>query len=550
MPLLWPHAPTFVNESEHRVWSALVDQLGENDLLIANQHFTTRQRDHELDLAVVLHGHGVVVLEVKGGRVWVEDGRWWQAGRSGPHEIRPVEQARENRYVLRDWVEESAAWAGRRRVRWAHGIVLPGTDLDPRFAMPDCAREMVIDAGDLVDIASRLRTLLDTRDDNRDVPDGEAMLAIHASLQGRFTPSAPSASSVERRLEQSLESIERVTAEQAKILDAIRLLRRVEIRGGAGSGKTWLAVEQARRLSRAGDRVALICYSRGLAEWMRRHVTGLDRRERPAYVGTFHGLGREWGVDVDGSDDDSDFWENRLPRQMAEAARAQPDGRLFDAVIIDEAQDFADTWWPGVLGALRHDDGALYVFNDEGQRVFPRFGDAPAGLVTLVLDQNVRNTRQISSAFAGMAPDRLRISTHDGPAIRFVECSRDEALACADDAVDGLLDEGFAAKDVALLTTGSRHPEQVARQEEGWESYWSSFWDDEQVFYGHVMGFKGLERPAVVLAVNEHADRERARERLYVGLSRPRDLLVVCGDPEQLESVGGPALVRRLREGH
>ena len=53
----------------------------------------------------------------------------------------------------------------------------------------------------------------------------------------------------------------------------------------------------------------------------------------------------------------------------------------------------------------------------------------------------------------------------------------------------------------------------------------------EQVFYGHVLGFKGLERRAVVLVFNEQAAFERSRERLYVGLSRARDQLIVCGDP-------------------
>jgi ATP-dependent exoDNAse (exonuclease V) beta subunit len=97
-----------------------------------------------------------------------------------------------------------------------------------------------------------------------------------------------------------------------------------------------------------------------------------------------------------------------------------------------------------------------------------------------------------------------------------------------------------------LLTTGSRHPEQVARQAEGNEAYWDSFWDAEQVFYGHVLGFKGLERRAVVLVVNELGAFERSRERLYVGLSRARDQLVVCGDPEFIRSVGGADLARRL----
>jgi ATP-dependent exoDNAse (exonuclease V) beta subunit len=67
-----------------------------------------------------------------------------------------------------------------------------------------------------------------------------------------------------------------------------------------------------------------------------------------------------------------------------------------------------------------------------------------------------------------------------------------------------------------------------------------------QVFYGHVIGFKGLERRAVVLVVNEESAFEHSRERLYVGLSRARDQLVVCGDPDFIRQVGGLDLARRL----
>lgn len=66
------------------------------------------------------------------------------------------------------------------------------------------------------------------------------------------------------------------------------------------------------------------------------------------------------------------------------------------------------------------------------------------------------------------------------------------------------------------------------------------------MFYGHVLGFKGLERRVVVLAINESSERDRARERLYVGLSRARDELVVCGDPAWIKEVGGEAVLRRL----
>ncbi len=67
-------------------------------------------------------------------------------------------------------------------------------------------------------------------------------------------------------------------------------------------------------------------------------------------------------------------------------------------------------------------------------------------------------------------------------------------------------------------------------------------------FYGHVLGFKGLERPAVVLAINGFRDEARAREMLYVGLSRARDLLVVCGDIDMIRRIAGDAVVIRLTQ--
>ena len=120
-------------------------------------------------------------------------------------------------------------------------------------------------------------------------------------------------------------------------------------------------------------------------------------------------------------------------------------------------------------------------------------------------------------------------------------------MGVGDDQIEALLEEGWRPEDLALLTTGSRHPEQAERQKDGHQAYWDTFWDTDQVFYGHVFGSKRLERRAVVLVVNEASQFDRSRERLYVGLSRARDQLVVCGDPDFLREVGGPDLARRLK---
>ena len=67
------------------------------------------------------------------------------------------------------------------------------------------------------------------------------------------------------------------------------------------------------------------------------------------------------------------------------------------------------------------------------------------------------------------------------------------------------------------------------------------------MFYGHVLGFKGLERSVVVLAVNGFKQVERAKEMLYVGLSRAQSMLVVVGPRRLLEEVGGGGVRNRLK---
>lgn len=551
-PLLFPAEPHFVNDSERVVWEALRDQLGDNDLLIANQVFTTRQRDYEVDLIVALENSGVVVIEVKGGRVWYEDDHWWQGRVSGPKRINLVDQVIGNKHVAQDWVHNSPTWGARTPLRWAHAVVLPDTDVDPRFGSPELSRQQVIDRGDLADIASKVRNLpllLDT--DRRLLEANTDLPAIHESLSARFAPTKDQFRQPANVAAENEQTIERLSRDQATILDALTMLNRVHVMGGAGTGKTWLAMEQARRLARKGQRVAVVGYSRGLAAWMQRRVNSFSHNEQPAYIGTFHRLAEHLGVEVDDTESDAQYWEEDLPGAIAEAFLSVPAEERFDAIVIDEAQDFNACWWHAALAALSHEDGGLYVFSDEGQDIFRRDGQTPEGLVPILLQQNIRNTRQISQTFNTLGTSQLRSSTHDGPDVRWIETDPENAVDLADDAVDGLIEEGWQPGDIAVLTTGRRHPAHDAQIEgqttEEWDAYWETLWDKDDVFFGHVSGFKGLERPVVVLAINEQAGRDNALERLYVGLSRARDLLVVVSSADHLETVGGPAVLRKIR---
>jgi hypothetical protein len=124
-----------------------------------------------------------------------------------------------------------------------------------------------------------------------------------------------------------------------------------------------------------------------------------------------------------------------------------------------------------------------------------------------------------------------------------VDCPTNQALEIAGDCVEALIDEGWANNQIALLTTKERHPIHLDYFErEATEEYWRDFHAGVSVFYGHVLGFKGLERSVVVLCVNGFKDMDRAAEQLCIGLSRARSLLVVVGDSGLLEETGGREL--------
>lgn len=536
-----------LKSSERSTYQALVDQLEPNDLVVPGQRVTDHLKDHEVDFVVAIEGAGIVCIEVKGGEVW-HDGDGWRQIRGGrQYTIEPVRQAREACYALRDFIEKDPRWT-QGRLRWDHVVVLPNTELPADFGLPDCPRWKVVDRTDLPNLVDKLRYVLVHQELDRPLLTTEGIDQLGTALSGRGLPQRD----VVARALANEDAADALTEHQAIILDAIRMLNRVEVRGGAGSGKTFLAMEQARRLAQRGQRVALVCYSHGLASYLERIAATWPRRQQPAYVGEFHALGVQWGA-PEGPDEalrteeTVRFWEQDLPLQMADLAAQLEPGHRFDSIVVDEAQDFADAWWDPLLAALRDPvDGGLYVFTDEGQRVFNRVGSPPVPLVPLILDHNLRNTRQIANAFQPLVDHPMRFLGGEGPAVTFVACSRDEALGVGDDQVDMLLEQGWRPEDLALLTTGSRHPEQAERQKDGHKAYWGSFWDTDQVFYGHVLGFKGLERRCVVLVVNEEGKFERSRERLYVGLSRARDQLVVCGDPNFIREVGGPDLARRL----
>ena len=417
----FPADPDFESEAERQFYAALVDQLPSNAVVFPGLRLTDHKEDREADLVVAVPDVGIAVIEVKGGQVAYADGRWTQTGGGGGHTkaIYPVDQARTCRYMLRDYLNRDAGW-GHGWPRLAHLVAFPFTSVADDFQAPECPRWMVLGLGDIGTAYERIVTVLRDAHDQPAPPTADQVEDLIECLAGRMT----SQRDLLGELAERENACDVMTAHQGKVLDFIKELPRVEVRGGAGAGKTWLAVEKTRRLVAAGQRVGLVCYSRGLATYLQRRVELLKPSERPAYVGTFHGLGVDWLEAPEGRDDDSAYWEERLPEAMTSLAAERPVAERFDAFVVDEAQDFAETWWPALLASLRDSEaGGLYVFADEGQRVFARQGRPPVPLVPISLDECLRNTKQIAQTFGSLSTVQMKYRGGNGAPVRFVACS-------------------------------------------------------------------------------------------------------------------------------
>ena len=246
-----------------------------------------------------------------------------------------------------------------------------------------------------------------------------------------------------------------------------------------------------------------------------------------------------------------DYWDSALPDQLVEHLKNMPDELKYDTVVIDEAQDFHADWWSVVIGALRDEDkGRIYAFGDIRQGIFRQATDIPLQQAKLHLDKNLRNALPIAQLAALCVEEPLDLIGLDGPPVQWVESTNEEAEAAANEEVKKLISQGWKLSDICVLTTGSRH-ELQRTQGDGAMSrpYWKRYFEEESVYHCTIGGFKGLERRAVVIAMNGWKDPDRKKDILYTGITRARDLLIICGSKEEITQSGGKEFFKKLSRG-
>ncbi|MFI0235050.1 hypothetical protein [Streptomyces sp. NPDC016845] len=145
----------------------------------------------------------------------------------------------------------------------------------------------------------------------------------------------------------------------------------------------------------------------------------------------------------------------------------------------------------------------------------------------------------VSAAKPGPTAPAVPSTSAAQPQVQLIPASADGALDAAEEAVDLLLDTGRAPGDVLVITTGDPHPWAAHELSFGEDAYWAQHDARDDVFYADASALgRAAARPVVVVAVNGGAD-DATTQALPLALGRADALLIVCGDPQRVNTLLG-----------
>ena len=439
----------------------------------------------------------------------------------------PFTRALNHRYQLKRKLESAPEWEGRDPLL-VHALAFPDISVHGLVLAPDAPDELILDRRDLSATEAAIERVLECHRGSRDgrrSPGADGAAALREVLAPRVRIRVPMATEF---LEEE-EQLVLLTHEQSALLQRFGRDKRMVVTGCAGSGKTMLAVERAKRLAAKGEDVLFLCFNRALLEELRR----TKQHERISFF-TFHGLCMHLAARASlalpsypQGEAPPEFFRDELPHALLEATDKL--GGLYDALLVDEAQDLHGDWLEALTTTLRSDDGSIWLFMDDSQRVYDATLEVPHEYRPFDLTVNCRNTqaihREVMKLYEGEVVTEVK-----GPPGRDIEFHQTDDQAATVGAVLARLcgREEVPPQDVVVLSSHGPANSEVFRR--GGGAY--TLTPDRgrlgrYVHFSSVRGFKGLESPVVVLCELEDLDRESRDQQLYVGVSRARNHCVI-----------------------
>jgi Nuclease-related domain/PhoH-like protein len=550
MATLIPETPKDCTRSERVVYQRLGDELDREWVILHSLGLVDHgsKRRGEADI-VVLSTRGIFVLEVKGGHVSCRDGRWY-FGTPGGQEVErkedPWSQASGSMFaVIRRVKAEAPDLEG---LLYGFGVVMPmerftskGMEIDAEVLLDnrDFGRNLSFYIGDLERRWRQIYAERGLREPRR--PTVEDVKRVRKILR----PDIESAFSLGSWLNGLEQELLQLTNEQIRISRRLAANPRMIVTGKAGTGKTVLAVQRALLLAERGMSVLYLCFNQLLA----RHVTDTVKGLPGAGMITVRHLHDHYHKAIcaaglqdrlPSAEGDEKYIFGVLFPQLYIEGLMETEPTLFDAVVVDEAQDILtpehlDALDLTVDGGL--ESGRWHLFLDPQQNIYGAMSvqaEQRLERVSIARDElvdNCRNTREV--AYQTSILSTLDVAVEGAPTGPSCECrfygTPADGISRINSELMELFKRDVKPSDIIILSTRRRENSILSDTTDLAGLPLRDIADGpsaKTIAFSTMHGFKGLERSVVVAIDLAEIGQSEWAMLHYAGLSRARTLLL------------------------
>lgn len=534
------------NDPATKNWTVL------HSLDIADHH---SQVVGECDFVVIIPGQGILCVEVKGCRsLKVDKGLWYYGNKPQGDKRGPFRQAADNMYSIRNYLFKIRPDFSRL-VFWS-AVIFPYISFCK--SSPAWHNWQVIDARNYIsrpisqlfmNVIKQARILLSKTptakwfNQNLNEPDKKQCDIVADILRPEFeyyeTPAT--------RRRELFEKLKRYTVEQFTALDAMQVNPRVVFNGAAGTGKTLLAIESARRTSQLRKKTLLLCFNKNIAKWIESQFSENDFENLT--ISTLHALMLNISRTNPPAKADSEFWTDILPEQAIEVLLSSTMDQInqFEVMIIDEAQDllrpdyldFLDLCLAGGIAAgkwnIFGDFIYQHIYSAATMNMKDFIAERCGSIPVYTLGVNCRNTPRVAAyapLLGGLNPDYrkiLRMDDNIKPELVFFSIMDEQKKILSNKLQRFREKEKFKGNEIVILSPLA---------EKCCASYLDIPWRDRikpysvnaaggHIQYSTIHSFKGLEAPVVIVTDLNDIKEIEAINLLYIAVTRSLSWLVL-----------------------
>ena len=568
-------SPAVKSSAERRIFDWFRDAPGTEDWIVLHSLGIAAHNKilyGETDFFAIVPGAGLFALEVKGGRVRRENGIWYFTDKYGKTDSKargPFDQARDGVFSIVSAIKQriDSEHDYLKRVFYGFGVMFP--DIEYSATGIDEEQWQGFDSRNGRGVFEYIRRIASSAKEKWENLYGDSTSLVFPSvddvrylatiLRGDFDLAV----SVSAQIRDAEDALISLTKEQYRCLDQLDDNPRCLIQGAAGTGKTLLAVEAAKKTTATGRKTALICFNSNLADWMNWYFTQMPEEVRPAFVGSFHSfLSRT--VKGNGSlpfpkqaSELQEYYEHSLPKAALKVLRS-PGAEQFDCIIIDEAQDLITDLYLDIIDACLRKGisrGQWMMFGDFSMQAIYSKGLNAQAMVSLLEDRtsfirfrltmNCRNTKQICEeiqTITGFTPPSSVWTKTEGPPVFFITWdNKDDEFIKLSGLLKDLSNMGLHKSEITILSPVKRE-NSVLDMMQGSEIKDYSVRNQSSISFCTMQAFKGLENTVIILTDIENFDDEKL---MYVGLSRARSGLYIL-ESEEAKNAYNTLLLRRV----